>query len=609
MAEFEGVPRAIAKLGRRRQWQQAVSLIEELRTRRGDEPSEVAALGAVIGACAKGLQWELALHFLEEQVASSSQSPSSGFGTGTGSSRPCPSVVSFNAAVGACGKARQWERVLQLMADMHRLHISPNSITTSAVLQAVTDTPDSKAWHSVLERLQAMAASSRGPAKNTGNSAQYLSAHGVSLQGDGAIVAKGRSETIGSSSGNGASERVVAHASLQGDGAADLRSSSSSSGPWKLLESEAKGSNEEWAPAISFFQTSASGGASASSASAVHEGRRFEAFPSWALPLALLGQEAEKRRTAGLSPSPSPLKVVVSSSFDRRNGSPPLKDEKAPTSGKQQSESRGTLGEAPAPDGETDAFQLPGVSLFLRPRRGRRRGEERGRRLAGGEREGDEAETETTAEGGRSQAPSLPETPSQPSTSPSPPASGTSSRPLHGAPSPSTSSPSASGAGGMNPEEAALLSALWACEEAGRWQEALALLRSLEAVASLAAATPSLSSETSAEAAAPPFRLSAESYTSVMSACEASGEWALALSLLSDALHAQGGSLVPGTMSDVIMSAFAQGEKWQDALEWISEMRQHGMEINDHIIDSAIVACIAAGRWEEVWALVADRSN
>ncbi|CAE8608708.1 unnamed protein product, partial [Polarella glacialis] len=460
MTEFEGVPRAIAKLGRRRQWQQAVSLIEELRTRSGDEPSEVAALGAVIGACAKGLQWELALHFLAEQVASCSSSPSSGTGIGTGEvsgRRPCPSVVSFNAAVGACGKTGQWERALDLVADMHRLHISPNSITTKAVLRAVSDIPGSSAWHAALERLQAMAFSSKGPAR-AGNGAQHA-------EGNGAA-------------GNGA-QHVVAHVRLQEcNGAAEMRisaASRASSGHWQLHQSKAQGSEESPPPATSFFPKSASC-ASASASAVQGEGLRFANLQS-PLPLPLLRQEVEKGRTGG----------------------PPHRP--------------------PTP------LHQPQLQFQLRQPEG-------SPFLGGGEREGDEAETETTAEA-----------PSQPSTSSSPPAS-------------------ASGVGVMNPEDAELLSVLWTCQAAGLWQEALAVLRSLEAVASLPSARPALSSETAETAA--PQRFLTETYTAVMSACEASGEWALALSLLSDALHAQGGSLVPSAMSDIIMSAFAQGEKWQD---------------------------------------------
>ncbi|CAE8704421.1 unnamed protein product, partial [Polarella glacialis] len=268
--------------------------------------------------------------------------------------------------------------------------------------------------------------------------------------------------------GNGA-QHVVAHVRLQEcNGAAEMRisaASRASSGHWQLHQSKAQGSEESPPPATSFFPKSASC-ASASASAVQGEGLRFANLQS-PLPLPLLRQEVEKGRTGG----------------------PPHRP--------------------PTP------LHQPQLQFQLRQPEG-------SPFLGGGEREGDEAETETTAEA-----------PSQPSTSSSPPAS-------------------ASGVGVMNPKDAELLSVLWTCQAAGLWQEALAVLRSLEAVASLPSARPALSSETAETAA--PQRLLTETYTAVMSACEASGEWALALSLLSDALHAQGGSLVPSAMSDIIMS-------------------------------------------------------
>jgi len=126
--------KAIAILGRRRQWQQAVALMEELQ-KEGEPPSSTA-LSAAIGACGKGLQWQRALELLDT-IRRSGETPH---------------IVSYNAAVGACSRSRQLVRALQLVEDMRRQKIGPNSITHAQVLKACQDLP------SALDGREALAA-------------------------------------------------------------------------------------------------------------------------------------------------------------------------------------------------------------------------------------------------------------------------------------------------------------------------------------------------------------------------------------------------------------------------------------------------------------------
>eukprot|EP00930_Biecheleria_cincta_P101014 TRINITY_DN92642_c0_g1_i1.p1 TRINITY_DN92642_c0_g1~~TRINITY_DN92642_c0_g1_i1.p1 ORF type:complete len:377 (+),score=76.37 TRINITY_DN92642_c0_g1_i1:114-1244(+) len=171
--------KAIAILGRRRQWQQAVALMEELQ-REGEPPSSTA-LSAAIGACGKGLQWQRALELLDD-IRRSGETPH---------------IVSYNAAVGACSRSRQLVRALQLVEDMRRQKIGPNSITRAQVLKACQDLPsaldggEALAAQALLAEARAgsgsggASSSSAAPSRGAGHGAPAVQATGFPLAGSG----------------------------------------------------------------------------------------------------------------------------------------------------------------------------------------------------------------------------------------------------------------------------------------------------------------------------------------------------------------------------------------------------------------------------------------
>ena len=48
-----------------------------------------------------------------------------------------PDIVSYSAAISACGKCRQWEKSLELFAEMKRMDIRPNVISYNALISSM----------------------------------------------------------------------------------------------------------------------------------------------------------------------------------------------------------------------------------------------------------------------------------------------------------------------------------------------------------------------------------------------------------------------------------------------------------------------------------------
>ena len=83
----------ISALGRSRQWERALSLLDEMRER-GVTP-DVISFSAAISACEKAGKWERVLSLLDEMRERG----------------VAPNVISFSAAISACEKGGKWERV------------------------------------------------------------------------------------------------------------------------------------------------------------------------------------------------------------------------------------------------------------------------------------------------------------------------------------------------------------------------------------------------------------------------------------------------------------------------------------------------------------------
>lgn len=59
-------------------------------------------------------------------------------------------VISFNAAISACGKSNQWVLALQLLDDLHRSRLQSDQISFNAALAALGACED---WHIALQLL------------------------------------------------------------------------------------------------------------------------------------------------------------------------------------------------------------------------------------------------------------------------------------------------------------------------------------------------------------------------------------------------------------------------------------------------------------------------
>ncbi|CAK0866989.1 unnamed protein product, partial [Prorocentrum cordatum] len=68
---------------------------------------------AGISACEKGEKWQQALSLLREMRAARSE----------------PNVVSYSAGVSACEKGEQWQRALSLLSEMRGEKLEPNVIS------------------------------------------------------------------------------------------------------------------------------------------------------------------------------------------------------------------------------------------------------------------------------------------------------------------------------------------------------------------------------------------------------------------------------------------------------------------------------------------------
>ncbi|CAE7735460.1 PPR10 [Symbiodinium sp. CCMP2456] len=65
-----------------------------------------------------------------------------------------PDLIAFSTSMSACASAGQWQRAIQLLAEMKRAHIQPNIFSYNAAVDAFTQT--SEGWAGVLQLLSDM---------------------------------------------------------------------------------------------------------------------------------------------------------------------------------------------------------------------------------------------------------------------------------------------------------------------------------------------------------------------------------------------------------------------------------------------------------------------
>lgn len=133
--------------GGRDSWRRAYFLLVEMREA-GLTP-EVKSYNTVLAVCQRAEAWEGALEVLEEMKSGTAKrSARSGprdrdaaaHGAAVGSwieePAPPPDLVSFNTAMGACGKAGQWEKALSLLEEIADSGFAPNAISYNTAAAA-----------------------------------------------------------------------------------------------------------------------------------------------------------------------------------------------------------------------------------------------------------------------------------------------------------------------------------------------------------------------------------------------------------------------------------------------------------------------------------------
>eukprot|EP00613_Pedinella_sp_CCMP2098_P060822 CAMPEP_0171986624 /NCGR_PEP_ID=MMETSP0993-20121228/274965_1 /TAXON_ID=483369 /ORGANISM="non described non described, Strain CCMP2098" /LENGTH=289 /DNA_ID=CAMNT_0012639535 /DNA_START=27 /DNA_END=896 /DNA_ORIENTATION=+ len=103
---------------------------------RGVEPNAVS-YNAAISACEKGRQWEKAVGLINSMHNRGVE----------------PNVISYSAAISACEKGGQWEKAVELLNSMQDRGVEPNVISYSAAISACGKCGQ---WEKAVELLNSM---------------------------------------------------------------------------------------------------------------------------------------------------------------------------------------------------------------------------------------------------------------------------------------------------------------------------------------------------------------------------------------------------------------------------------------------------------------------
>eukprot|EP00931_Biecheleriopsis_adriatica_P105357 TRINITY_DN79912_c0_g1_i1.p1 TRINITY_DN79912_c0_g1~~TRINITY_DN79912_c0_g1_i1.p1 ORF type:complete len:267 (-),score=54.77 TRINITY_DN79912_c0_g1_i1:32-799(-) len=96
--------------------------------------------------CERASLWEEALLGLRRLLPPQSgrlPQKASVLGRGDFDGLPCPNSVTYNAAISACGRARQWMQAFKLLQDMKRRMLQPDVISYGAAVISLEGAPSS----------------------------------------------------------------------------------------------------------------------------------------------------------------------------------------------------------------------------------------------------------------------------------------------------------------------------------------------------------------------------------------------------------------------------------------------------------------------------------
>ncbi|CAE7867898.1 EMB2654, partial [Symbiodinium sp. KB8] len=97
--------------------------------------SVIVACGVVVSG-GKGLEWQMALHFLLEVMPAISLRQNEVSFNAAISVRCLPDCIGANAAISACGKGGQWQLALHLFYSLSSTDVSPDGISCNAAISA-----------------------------------------------------------------------------------------------------------------------------------------------------------------------------------------------------------------------------------------------------------------------------------------------------------------------------------------------------------------------------------------------------------------------------------------------------------------------------------------
>ena len=132
-------------------WQQALALLMEAIEM---DLSNIILCSAVISACDKGKQWQRALFLLNSLDRKDNLEHTQHTRDLQGLQALQPTVVTFNSAISACGRARHWAWAVDLLQRLvHQKRLTPTTASFGAALAA---TGRQRFWRQSLALLQQM---------------------------------------------------------------------------------------------------------------------------------------------------------------------------------------------------------------------------------------------------------------------------------------------------------------------------------------------------------------------------------------------------------------------------------------------------------------------
>eukprot|EP00930_Biecheleria_cincta_P059089 TRINITY_DN44852_c0_g1_i1.p1 TRINITY_DN44852_c0_g1~~TRINITY_DN44852_c0_g1_i1.p1 ORF type:complete len:329 (+),score=25.79 TRINITY_DN44852_c0_g1_i1:70-1056(+) len=141
--------KALSQCFRRTMWQEAIMVLEIMRSSQMQLPLDDYALA--LGTFANSNRWAEALHLIEEMRQVGTR----------------PNVVSYNAAIFACSKHGRWRQACHLLSQLRRDKLVPDEATYLSVIRSCSHRKPPQ-WAVVLQILEEMSACGK-----LGNSEQY----------------------------------------------------------------------------------------------------------------------------------------------------------------------------------------------------------------------------------------------------------------------------------------------------------------------------------------------------------------------------------------------------------------------------------------------------